>query len=142
MIAMEALRGASRRSRKGRHCALQAHTSSSHQGAPEEGRHPFRVIHVRPQGKPHPSVVKAENGSLIDLMVVAEAAGALRLSRKAVYELLWSGVLGYVRIGRRIRVPREELRRFVQERLVSPSSIPVRREDPSCARKAGRPSAE
>jgi len=63
----------------------------------------------------------------MDLMVVAEAASALRLSRKAVYELLWSGALGYVRIGRRIRVPRRELQRFVQERLILPSSIPARR---------------
>jgi len=46
----------------------------------------------------------------------------LRLSRKAVYELISSGALGYVQIGRRKRVPLEELRRFITERAV-PSSM-------------------
>ena len=66
----------------------------------------------------------------IGLMTVPEAATELRLTRKAVYALIWDGALAYVRIGRRIRIPRDQLVGFVQERMV-----PV-----SCARdESGQP---
>lgn len=52
------------------------------------------------------------------LMTVSEIAGVLRLSRKGVYELLRSGGLGYIKVGRRVRVRREQLFEFIAERTV------------------------
>ena len=52
------------------------------------------------------------------LMTVPEIAGVLRLSRKGVYDLLQSGGLGHVRVGRRVRVRREQLLQFIAERTV------------------------
>jgi len=43
----------------------------------------------------------------------------LRLSRKAIYALVWAGSLPYVRIGRRVRVPHQVLTAFIQDRLVA-----------------------
>ena len=63
----------------------------------------------------------------VGLMTVPEVADALRLSRKATYALLWSGALGYVRIGRRLRIPRRELTRFIEERMVGLGALRSRR---------------
>lgn len=53
------------------------------------------------------------------LMTVPEVAGILRLSRKGVYDLLRSGGLGHVKIGRRVRVQRGHLLRFIAQRTVT-----------------------
>lgn len=50
------------------------------------------------------------------LMRVSEVAQELRLARSFVYELIQSGQLPAVRIGRSIRVPRAELEAWVRER--------------------------
>ncbi len=50
------------------------------------------------------------------LMRVSEVAHELRLARSFVYELIQSGQLPVVRIGRSVRVPRAELEAWVQER--------------------------
>ncbi len=50
------------------------------------------------------------------LMRVSEVAHELRLARSFVYELIQSGQLPAVRIGRSIRVPRAELEAWVHER--------------------------
>jgi excisionase family DNA binding protein len=52
------------------------------------------------------------------LFTVATVARIMSLSRKAVYEYLWSGALGHVKIGRRIRIEQEQLHRFLRERTV------------------------
>lgn len=57
------------------------------------------------------------------LMTVPEIAGVLRLSRKGVYELLRSGGLGCVKVGRRVRVRREQLLQFIAERTVPAPGI-------------------
>ncbi len=50
------------------------------------------------------------------LMRVSEVAQELRLARSFVYELIQSGQLPAVRIGRSVRVPRAELEAWVRER--------------------------
>ncbi len=102
----------------------------------------LRVIDAKPRPEPRPSSAEKDNEQLVGLMTVAEIAGALRLTRKAVYELLWSGAFGYVRIGRRLRIPRAELLRFLRERLISPSSIPARRGGQPTARTTRRAASE
>ena len=51
------------------------------------------------------------------LTTIFEAAEYLALSRGAVYNLLHTGQLGSIHIGRARRIPVGELRRFVQEAL-------------------------
>ena len=46
-------------------------------------------------------------------LTVAEAAAALRIGRCATYELVRSGKLRCIRIGRNIRVPRDAIREFL-----------------------------
>lgn len=82
----------------------------------------FETTKPRPRSAV-PSVMNHQDrGDGIGLMTVPEAATALRLTRKAVYALIWRGALAYVRIGRRIRIRREQLVGFVQERTVPSSS--------------------
>lgn len=50
------------------------------------------------------------------LMRVSEVAHELQLARSFVYELIQSGQLPAVRIGRSVRVPRAELEAWVRER--------------------------
>lgn len=50
---------------------------------------------------------------------VSEAAAALRLSRSFVYELIGSGQLRVVKVGKVTLVPRSELDRFIADRLPS-----------------------
>lgn len=50
------------------------------------------------------------------LMRVSEVTHELQLARSFVYELIQSGQLPAVRIGRSVRVPRAELEAWVQER--------------------------
>lgn len=64
------------------------------------------------------------------LMTVSEIAGVLRLSRKGVYELLRSGGLGCIKVGRRVRVRREQLLQFIAERTVPAAGV----EHPRAAR--------
>lgn len=46
----------------------------------------------------------------------AEAAEMLSISRSRIYELLATGELGSILIGRSRRIPREALERFVEAR--------------------------
>ena len=52
------------------------------------------------------------------LVTLLEAARFLCVSRGTLYDLLGSGQLPSVHIGRSRRVPMGELRRFVRERMV------------------------
>jgi excisionase family DNA binding protein len=51
------------------------------------------------------------------LMTVAEAANALGLCRSVIYELLLTGELASVKIGRARRIPISALEAFVERRL-------------------------
>lgn len=52
------------------------------------------------------------------LLSMEEVGDILRCSEQAVRKRLDKGELAYVRDGRHIRIPREELRRYLEEHLV------------------------
>jgi excisionase family DNA binding protein len=67
---------------------------------------------------------------------VMEAAKALGVGRQGIYQLINSGGLDAVRIGRRILVPRHALRKLVglpQEEGTSPAEAPPQHAAPSMA---------
>jgi excisionase family DNA binding protein len=49
------------------------------------------------------------------LLTPLEAAESLRIGRSKIYALLASGVLRTVRVGHSLRVPADELRKWVRE---------------------------
>lgn len=50
-----------------------------------------------------------------DLLTVHEVARVLRIGRNTAYALVRSGRVRSLRIGRAVRVPKEALRRFLEE---------------------------
>jgi len=50
------------------------------------------------------------------LLTATEAAEAIGVGRTRIYELLASGQIPSVKIGRSVRVPTEALRRWIKER--------------------------
>ena len=50
------------------------------------------------------------------LLTVPEAAAVLAIGRTTLYELVGTGQLATVRIGRAVRIPRAELEAFVSRR--------------------------
>ena len=65
-----------------------------------------------PQPQHHPERVERHPG-LVLLLSVEEVARALRLGRSKTYELIASGELETVHIGRSVRVPVDAIERFV-----------------------------
>jgi excisionase family DNA binding protein len=63
---------------------------------------------------------------LLKPMDVAEHLG---ISKSKVYELLASGALPSIRIGKSIRVPTEELRKWVATRMQSLGDSPQQHQD-------------
>lgn len=59
------------------------------------------------------------------LMDVQEAAAFLRLGRSTVYQLMDSGKLGYVKIGRARRIPRRALIELAAASWVGPMPMPA-----------------
>jgi excisionase family DNA binding protein len=53
------------------------------------------------------------------LHTVEDAARILAISTVTLRRLVWAGVIGHARIGRSVRVPADELRRFASKALVS-----------------------
>lgn len=51
---------------------------------------------------------------LPDVMTIAETANLLRLSRNGTYELARTGQIPTLRLGRRLVVPKEALRRLLE----------------------------
>lgn len=51
------------------------------------------------------------------LVTSTEAARILSIGRTAVYQLIWSGELTPIHIGRSVRISVDELETFVQRRL-------------------------
>jgi excisionase family DNA binding protein len=60
------------------------------------------------------------------LLTVAEAATALGLCRSAVYELLLTGAIPSVKIGRARRIPLKGLEDFVTSHLITPNMTSAR----------------
>jgi excisionase family DNA binding protein len=62
-----------------------------------------------------------------DVLYVEEVAQLLRIGRNGAYELVGSGLLRSVKIGRRIIVPKSELRAFLDRKddLRGPNSEDV-----------------
>ena len=56
------------------------------------------------------------------LLTATEASEAIGIGRTRIYELLASGELPSVRIGRSVRVPTEALKRWIQERQAGAGS--------------------
>ncbi len=55
-----------------------------------------------------------------------EAADVLAVSKSKIYELLSSGVIPSVRIGKSIRIPAEELQKWVRSRTRAiPNGLPL-----------------
>jgi excisionase family DNA binding protein len=65
--------------------------------------------------------------SPLHLITVPETAHVLRITRKAVYDLLRAGRLPYIRVGRRIRIDHAALMQFVQQHTVPAVTPSVRR---------------
>ena len=61
----------------------------------------------------------------VQLLTVIDAAGHLRISRSKVYELLASGELPSVRIGRNRRITMSDLADFVENHLDRSAPAPV-----------------
>ena len=59
------------------------------------------------------------------LVTLPEAAGFLSVSRGSLYDLLTTGQLASVHIGRSRRIPMGEIRRYVRDRL-QPDTLQVR----------------
>jgi excisionase family DNA binding protein len=53
------------------------------------------------------------------LLTVRDVAVALRLGRTRTYALLRSGEIPVIRVGRAVRVPRDSLHRWIEERCTS-----------------------
>ena len=52
------------------------------------------------------------------LVRIAEAVAALRVSRSKLYLMMSAGQLAYTKIGRSRRIPRPELNRLIRENTV------------------------
>ena len=61
----------------------------------------------------------------VQLLTVVDAAKHLRISRSKVYELLASGELPSVRIGRNRRITMSDLAEFVENRLERSAPAPI-----------------
>lgn len=54
------------------------------------------------------------------LLTVKDLESELQLGRTRTYELVRSGVIPVIRIGRAVRIPREALRRWVERQASGP----------------------
>jgi excisionase family DNA binding protein len=62
--------------------------------------------------------------SMSMLLTVKDVEAELQLGRTRTYELVRSGELPIVRIGRVVRIPRDALRRWIDERASEPVISP------------------
>jgi len=58
------------------------------------------------------------------LLTVKDVEAELQLGRTRTYELVRSGELPVVRIGRAVRIPRDALRRWVEAQVSAPGTPP------------------
>ena len=57
------------------------------------------------------------------LLTMGEAAGFLSIGRSKLYELVATGQLPVVRIGRSVRVPTSSLERWIRERTAEAEGV-------------------
>ncbi len=77
-------------------------------------------VGVAPAPLPQPVAQRVDDGELASsrvpmLLTVRDVEAELQLGRTRTYELLRSGSLPVIRVGRAVRVPRDALRRWVEE---------------------------
>jgi excisionase family DNA binding protein len=66
---------------------------------------------------PPPAVLNAEPGQALELLTVPQVMARLQLGRSAVYDLLRSGQLASITLGRARRIPAHALTDFIRTRL-------------------------
>lgn len=64
-----------------------------------------------------PAVLHAGTGPTLELLTVPQVMGRLQLGRSAVYDLLRSGQLTSINLGRARRIPAHALTDFIRTRL-------------------------
>ncbi|MFE3186833.1 helix-turn-helix domain-containing protein [Streptomyces violascens] len=71
---------------------------------------------------PPPTVLRTEAGPVLDLLTVPQVMARLQLGRSAVYDLLRSGQLASITLGRARRIPTHALTDFIHARLEQEAS--------------------
>lgn len=66
---------------------------------------------------PPPTVLRTEAAPVLDLLTVPQVMARLQLGRSAVYDLLRSGQLVSITLGRARRIPSHALTDFIHARL-------------------------
>ncbi|MFE7278571.1 helix-turn-helix domain-containing protein [Streptomyces sp. NPDC057623] len=66
---------------------------------------------------PPPTVLHAEAAPAVDLLTVPQVMTRLQLGRSAVYDLLRTGQLSSITLGRARRIPTHALADFIRTRL-------------------------
>ncbi|MGW6602803.1 helix-turn-helix domain-containing protein [Streptomyces sp. NPDC055036] len=66
---------------------------------------------------PPPALLHAETGPASDLLTVPQIMARLQLGRSAVYDLLRTGQLPSITLGRARRIPTSALTDFIRTRL-------------------------
>ncbi|MER6719180.1 helix-turn-helix domain-containing protein [Streptomyces halstedii] len=66
---------------------------------------------------PSPAVLHPETEPALDLLTVPQVTARLQLGRSAVYDLLRSGQLASITLGRARRIPTHALTDFIRTRL-------------------------
>ncbi|WP_030421409.1 helix-turn-helix domain-containing protein [Streptomyces sp. NRRL F-5065] len=66
---------------------------------------------------PPPTVLHAEAAPVLELLTVPQGMARLQLSRSAVYDLLRSGQLASITLGRARRIPTRAHTDFIRTRL-------------------------
>ncbi|MFI9616815.1 helix-turn-helix domain-containing protein [Streptomyces sp. NPDC052023] len=66
---------------------------------------------------PPPALLHADAGRALDLLTVPQVMARLQLGRSAVYDLLRTGQLASITLGRARRIPTRALTDFIRTRL-------------------------
>lgn len=66
---------------------------------------------------PPPTVLCTDAAPVLDLLTVPQVMARLQLSRSAVYDLIRSGQLASITLGRARRIPTQALTDFIHARL-------------------------
>ncbi|MCX5231408.1 helix-turn-helix domain-containing protein [Streptomyces sp. NBC_00233] len=66
---------------------------------------------------PPPTVLRPEAAPVLDLLTVPQVMARLQVGHSAVYELLRSGQLASIALGRARRIPTHALTDFIRTRL-------------------------
>ncbi|KUN15091.1 excisionase [Streptomyces corchorusii] len=66
---------------------------------------------------PPPTVLRTETAPVLDLLTVPQVMAPLQLGRSAVYDLVHSGQLASITLGRARRIPTCALTGFIRTRL-------------------------